>query len=270
MSYEIIVTSVHDRRDLLARTLRSLLLKLDAPPVRVLVHEDIRADRPFVAGETEALVLAIEREHGVPVQLLRTNPAGGLARALRKLLDEARTEFILYTQEDFDTVRSIPASACVDLMAKHELHHVRFNKRKTMRIKGEHRDPREWWTKQTHYFDEHPLTLSDNWYFQTSVWRRSIALDGFRAVVERVRPGEHVQHAEIQFQRWFHRAVGQNAGTVDGHQEARRLYCRTWIWGKIGEPAFIAHTGSERRTQGWVDPAHDAKFGTVRGEKPNA
>lgn len=267
MSYEVIVTSVHDRRDLLDRTLRTLFAQVDRKPERVIVHEDVRPSHPFIAGATERILAAIERELGVACTLIRTNPGGGLGRALLKVLEAAKTDFVLYTQEDFDTVRALPVGACVDLMAHHELHHVRFNKRTTMRIKGEHRERREWWTKEEHTFDGQVLTLSDNWYFQTSLWRRSIALDGFRAVVGRARPGEVISHAEIKFQRWFHEGIGQGAGTVDGQQQARRLHCRTWIWGRIGEPRFIDHTGSERRSQGWDDPAHDAKFNTVRGEK---
>lgn len=266
MNYDLIITSVHDRGDLLARTLQSMLPQLDIPPARILIHEDVRPSHPFVAGRTEALLAPVKRDHPVQIDLMRCNPGGGLGRALLKLLEAAATEFVLYSQEDFDTLRPLPIGDALDVMARHELHHVRFNKRKTMRVKGEDRPPAERWTKQEVTLDGRTLCVSDNWYFQTSLWRRSIALDGFRYIVDRAGQ-RSISHAEIQFQRWFHAGIGQGAGTTDGAQEARRAHCRTFIWGGIGEPAFIRHTGSDRRSQGWDDPAHDRKFGTVHGER---
>ena len=93
--FDVIVTSVHDRADLLDRTLRSMLPRLDQRPARILVNEDCRADRPFVEGRTEQLLAAVEAEHGVPLVHLRQNPGTGLALALLRLYDAASTEFVL-------------------------------------------------------------------------------------------------------------------------------------------------------------------------------
>ena len=65
-----------DRGDLLERTLRSMLVQLDQRPARIIVHEDVRPDQPFVAGRTQALLASIERDFGRPALLLQTNPDG--------------------------------------------------------------------------------------------------------------------------------------------------------------------------------------------------
>ena len=44
-------------------------------------------------------------------------------------------------------MRPVPVARCLEIMHEHKLHHVRFNKRKTMRIKGEHRPPHEQFKK---------------------------------------------------------------------------------------------------------------------------
>lgn len=249
MKYEVIVSSVHDRADLLDRTLRSMLPLLDAKPERVIVHEDARVGQDYVEGRTRAMLDAIEREHGVPMVLLEKRPGGGLARAVLRLVEEARTEFVLYTQEDFDFLRPVPVARCLDIMAANDLHHVRFNKRKTMRVKGEDRPEPERFYKVETTYDGQTFCISDHWYFQASLWRRSLAHDGFMSIVAAAPPGKPIDFCEMKFQRWFNKVHGGDVNLRDPALRRERL--RTFIWGPIAEPAFIKHTGSERRSQGW-------------------
>lgn len=251
MQYEVIVSSVHDRGDLLERTLRSMLLMLDQRPERVIVHEDVRASQPFVAGRTERILVDLEEEFSQPMELLRTSPGGGLARGLVRLLEEARTEFVFYTQEDFDFVRDVPVARCLEIMGANALNQVRFNKRKTMRIKGEDRRPEEQWRKVEIDIGGQTFCISDRWYHQASLWRRELALSGYRHLVGRVPTGAIVERCEDRFDHWVNTTIGGGAGSVDGYQEQRRHRCRTFIWGTVGEPAFVLHTGGARRSQGW-------------------
>ncbi|HEX4460414.1 MAG TPA: hypothetical protein VIA18_20695 [Polyangia bacterium] len=250
MRYVLIVNTVHDRGDLLERTLRSMLPQLDLKPARIIVHEDVRPAYPFVEGLTEDGMAEVVRDHGVPIELLRTNPGAGMARGLLKMLEAADTEFVFYSQEDFDFVRPVPIARCLEIMTEHELHHVRFNKRKTMRIKGEHRPPHEQFKKVEVTIGGQVFCISDRWYHQASVWRRQLAARGYRALVEAAAPGKPVERPEDRFDHWINQTIGGGVGSVDGGQEARRELCRTFIWGGVGEPAFISHTGSERSTQG--------------------
>lgn len=252
--FEVLVTSVHDRGDLLDRTLRSMLAQLDQRPARVLVHEDVRAGQPFVAGRTEALLGAIEVESGVPIVLLRQSPGTGLGHAVLRLAREARTEFVFYTQEDFDFLRPVPVSACLGIMDAFSLNHVRFNKRKTMAVKGADRAPHERWTKQEVIWGGQVLCVSDHFYFQGSLWRRSMMLDGFAVVCGRAS-NRVVDHCEVKFNDWCNRTLGGDRplGCHDGEQDRRKELARTFIWGGVGEPAFIRHTGHDRRSQGWEE-----------------
>ena len=247
--YDVIVSSVHDRADLLDRTLRSMLTMLDAKPERVIVHEDARAGQPFVEGRTRGILDAIEREHGVPLVLLERRPGGGLARAVLRLVEEARTEFVLYTQEDFDFLRPVPVERCLDLMAAHELHHVRFNKRKTMRVKGEDRPEHERFYKVEATYGAEVLCISDHWYFQASLWRTALAREGFAEMASRAPEGKSIDFCEMKFNRWYNTTYGGDVNLRDPLTRQRLL--RTFIWGPIAEPAFIRHTGGDRRSQGW-------------------
>lgn len=264
--YDVIVSSVHDRADLLDRTLRSMLPKLDQQPARIIVHEDARASQPVVENRTENILMALEDAYQVPIVLIPTRPGAGLALAMLRLLEAASPEFVFYTQEDFDFVRPVPVAACLGIMQRHALNHVRFNKRDTLPIKGAHRPNRaEWWTKQEVAFDGQALCVSDHVYFQANLTRRAVWLEGFKELF--LRSPEGVARCEARFNDWFNTKYGQGAGSVDGCQDKRRDLLRTFIWGGIGEPRFILHTGAERRSQGWGDAEHDRKHGTVDGQK---
>jgi hypothetical protein len=266
ISYDLIVTSVHDRADLLDRTLRSLLPRLDQKPERILVNEDARADRPVVEGRSEEIVQRIEADLGVTVELLRQRPGTGLARALLRLYEAAATEFVLYTQEDFDTVRDVPVVSTLETMRRHGLNHVRFNKRNTLPIKGHHHaDRSKWWTKQEVQLDGQTFCVSDHIYFQLCLNRRALLLEGLKEILYG-NPTGNVR-IEAAVNHWFNTKHGGGCGSVDGSQDVRRDKLKTFVFGKVDEPRFIVHTGAERRSQGWMDAEHDRKHGTVQGEK---
>lgn len=257
MPFDVIVTSLRDRRDLLERTLRSMLAQLDLAPARLIVHEDVRAGVACPMGPTTRERLdAIGRDFSVPVALLSSDPARGLARAMPWLLSEASTEFVFYTQEDFDFVRPVPIAACLALMAEHRLNHVRFNKRKTMSVKGADRPALERFHKLEMRFGEQTLCVSDHWYFQASMWRASVARDGFAAVDAASSPGSFIDHGEMRFNHWLNATLGNGVGSTDGTAAATRgESVRTFIWGGIGEPAFVHHTGYDRSSQNHPEPA---------------
>lgn len=263
--YEVIVSSVHDRGDLLERTLRSMLAQVDQLPARVLVHEDARPDREVVAGRTEAIAARISAEFGVAVELILTRPGTGLPRAMLRLLEAAATEFVFYTQEDFDFVRPVPVARCLEIMQRNALNSVIFNKRNTLPIKGAHLPDRaRWWTKEVVRFDEQDFCIAEHWRFQANMGRRALFLEG---VKELVSANPSIARIEHPFNGWLNTRYGEGCGSVDGSQARRRNLLRTFIWGGVGEPRFVLHTGAERRSQGWDDQEHDRKHGTVRGEK---
>jgi hypothetical protein len=264
--YDVIVTSVHDRSDLLNRTLRTMLERVDQWPARIIVNEDARTGRPVVERASEQIVADIEHDYGVPIELITKRPGTGMALALLRLYENAATEFVLYTQEDFDFVRPVPVAACLEIMQRHALNHVRFNKRNTLPIKGHHHvDKRKWWTKQEVKFDGQTFCVSDHIYFQACLNRRALLLEGLKEIIYG-NPDGNVR-IEAAVNKWFNDKHGGGCGSVDGDQVVRRNVLKTFIWGGVGEERFILHTGAERRSQGWVDAEHDRKHGTINGEK---
>lgn len=259
MNYEVIVSSVHSRADLLDGTMRSMLPCLDMKPSRIIIHEDVKRDEPFEPGHTEQIVANLIADFGIPVKLIQTNPGTGLGRAMLRLFHESTTEFVLYTQEDFDFLRTVPITACLSTMAHNKLNHVRFNKRKTMKCKGADRAPHEQFHKVEVTFPVgasgmQTFCVSDHWYFQASLWRRDIGLEGFQALDHRCEPNRMIDRCEAAFNLWFNLTYGKGAGSTDPTAANRLELCKTFIWGGIGEPAFIKHTGHDRRSQGWSDP----------------
>ncbi len=247
MSYDVIVTTLRDRADLLDRTLRSMLPQLDTPPARIIVHEDVRPDVPCPPGPSTKEVL---EALGVPFVYMCTEPGLGLARAMVRLLSEVQSEFVFYTQEDFDFIRQIPIASCLQIMAEHRLNHVRFNKRKTMRVKGADRPPEARFTKLEVTFGKQLLTVSDHWYFQANMGRASVLRDGFIALSRDATPGCFIDRGEMKFNHWLNQTIGQGVGSTDHTGAATRgMTVKTFIWGGIGEPAFIQHTGYDRSSQ---------------------
>ncbi len=249
MRYDVIVSSVHDRADLLDRTLRQMLTQLDQKPEHVIVHEDVRDGQPLVEGLTEKTLESIGGQFGVPLQLIRTSPGGGFAHAMVKLLSLAETEYVFHTQEDFDFVRPLPIRRALEIATAHRLNQIRFNKRKTMRIKGEHRVPAEWWTKTVAVLEGQPFCISDRWYQYGGLNRRDVALAGFEAITAN-DPGM-IHHSADRFDGWFNPTmIGHQACSTDGHQEHRLELARTLIWGVVAEPPFMIHTGGgDRRSE---------------------
>jgi hypothetical protein len=264
--YEIIISAVHDRGDLLDQTLRSMLAHLDQKPARIIVHEDARASKPIVEGRTEAIAALIEGEFGVPVQLILTRPGTGLPKAMLRLLEASSTEFVLYNQEDLAIERDVPIARALEIMQRHALNSVIFNKRNTLPVKGQHiPDRARWWTKEEVDFDGQKLCIAEHWRFQMNLGRRALFLEG---VKELLTANPSLSRIEHPYNGWLNTKYGENCGSVDGSQDRRKRLLRTFIWGPVGEPRFIAHKGALRRTQGWEDPEHDRKHGTVRGELP--
>lgn len=250
MTYEVLVTSVRDRADLLGRTLRSMLPRLEPLPARILVHEDHRPGVTCPREPTTRTILdGISRDFGVPYLLLERSPGGGLGRAILRLLEAAETDFVFYTQEDFDFLRPVPVGKTIEIMAANGLHHVRFNKRKTEWCKGEDRPEHERFYKREVTFGGQTFCIADQWYFQASIWRRSIALDGFRDLAHGTKLPKPIDRCEAAFNRWLNITHG---GDVDLREPYRRgETVRTFIWGPVKEPQFIRHTGGDRRSQGW-------------------
>ena len=257
--YALIMTSA-SRPHLLKPTLESLFAHLDQMPLRVLVHDDV-LDREKNRGIQEALLgLTKGVYHGYQLALHHADPPRRLGLAINWLLANigSETEYVLYSQDDFVTVRDIPLRRALQVMHDHNLHHIRFNKRATMAFKE------TWagrWVKEERTFlmgaptlkIPEVLTISDHWYFQLGLWRVSEmrkALSFWTANPERTRRLA-LDEPEGMINHYFdHIAYGG-----DYTDQANRAQCqKTFIWGPIGEDRYIRHIGGDREDWAGTHP----------------
>lgn len=246
-NYELLVTAVSERADLFAQSMDSLLAHLDLPPSRVVVHEDVRpGSRPGAIAAW--LIAALQAGRIGAFDHRPVDPARGMGPAMLWCFERARTPLVVYTQEDWEAVRPIPVRATLALMERHGLNHVRWNKRKTMRAKHDDQPTKRWAKVEVQLgvdvASSQTLCISDHWYTQTSVWRRDVALPGLRAAAAQHSRAEAFVAA---FNTYMNRAAGLNDQNWQV-QQLRHERVRTYIWGPIGEPAFIRHLGTARGT----------------------
>lgn len=275
--YDLILTASH-RPHLLEPTLTSLLRHVDQPPARILIHDD--AALPFRAvfkpapgfdphlealrEETKAVLLRIV-PHGIPLIYTWADPPRRLGLALRWLLDNVQTEYVLYSQDDHVVVRDLPIDLALQVMHTHHLHQIRFNKRATLAQKETWQGR---WKKEEVSFEmtgvryagthranvetaQIPLTISDHWYFQSGLWRvqpiRAV-LHWLTATTER-RTILHQALAEEAINQVFDGRFGPIPDiAVPHYQDAmeprvRQQIQRTFVWGPVGEDRFVRHIG---------------------------
>ncbi len=270
MKYDVLVTTVTDRNDLFVQSMESLLAMVDVPPAAIIVHEDTR-DHPLTDKHADMALAWLQR--AVVQKRIETfshrvqAPAGGMGPAVVWCMEEARMRgtgpFVLFTQEDWEFTRPTPVGRCLDLMRRHRLNHVRFNKRKTMPAK--HADTDHPWRKAQVVFledgeviydvgkdyvevlndEDDVLCVSDHWYTQASLWRIAPALEPLRAAVK-YNPTAH--GFVPAFNHYMNMIGVKDTGRDWNEQRFRHERMRTYIWGPIKEPAYIRHLGSHRGT----------------------
>ena len=281
--YDLIIPSA-SRPHLLDEVLRTLFLHLDQPPARVLIHDDaVFPDQQGVIGE----VIAERVPKGIPAITLYDRPPITHGPALKKLLDRVTTEYVLYSQDDHKAVRDLPVGPALNLLDVHGLNQIRFNKRTTMDKKGREGEefykverqffckdlPEKWQLDAAHSFSKDVTSdifrwvrccIADHWYFQTGVWRVAAikpVVDWWMANPE---IGAFTEHMEVKINQVFNGewrllhpkwpgvpVLDPQDGAWNDPAVRARIH-KTFIWGKIGEPAFVTHTGGERKD--WASP----------------
>jgi hypothetical protein len=244
--YELIVTSA-SRPHLLQPTLESLLTNIDQMPERILIHDDAVFPNKWSAVQ-DAVIEAVKDLTGhSSISITRGDPPRRLGLAINWLMTNVQTEYVLYSQDDFVTVRPVPIARALDVMHQNNLHHIRFNKRATMQFKE------TWngrWHKEERTFGDATLTVSDHWYFQLGLWRVAEmrkALAFWTANDDRTRrlcldePENMINHFFDKIEYPCDDSTGVDY-RVNGP--------RTFIWGPIGEDRFIRHIGGNKAD--WV------------------
>jgi hypothetical protein len=278
--YELVIPSA-SRPHLLDETLRTLFLHLDQPPARVLLHDDA------VFPDKQTLIAEILRER-VPKTIstifLSDSPPIFHGPSLQRLLGMVSTEYALYTQDDFETIRDLPITAALTLLDRYGLNQIRFNKRHTMDKKGREGEEfykvEKWFDVEEWVDDENillpttidppgtrmrlPLCIADHFYFQTNLFRVAALKPVLDWWVSRGKAhGDFGEHMEVKVNNVFngqmrhlHGDLGPEVPVLkpeDGDwndAETRARIQKTFIWGRIGEPPFIKHLGTN--PQDWA------------------
>lgn len=265
--YDLIIPSA-SRPHLLQQVLGTLIARVDQLPRHVWIHND-----ECFPGQREAVDAVVQGmlPDTLPYTVVHDNPPIKHGPTLKWLLDHAETEYVLYSQDDHRVVRPLPIRNALALLARHHLNQIRFNKRDTMDKKG--REGQEFFKVESRYFlhtslqspdtvprelwDEEPVTLcaADHWYFQTGVWR----VAAIKPVVDwwsrPEAPGAFTEHCEVKINDVFNGKFRQHVQfpapvpccTPEEWNVplVRATVHKTFIWGPVGEPAFVAHVGGD-------------------------
>lgn len=242
--YDLIIPSA-SRPHLLQQVLGTFFERTDQLPNRVIVHDD-------AAFKDRHKQIQDVLTHMVPADLMliwtHDDPPIKHGPALKWLLDHVDTQYVLYTQDDHKIVRDLPVSKALELLDRHNLNQIRFNKRDTMDKKG--REGEEFY-KVEYTFDDQVLCAADHWYFQCGVWR----VDAIKPVVDwwarPEAPGAFTEHCEYKINDVFNGKYGEIFPPVVpccipsqwNVPVVRATVHKTFIWGKIGEPRFVEHIG---------------------------
>jgi len=236
IEYELIIPSA-SRPHLLEPTLSTILKYVDQMPKKIIISDDaaFRGKRTMLEDALSRAIPAC-----VPFVFKYNDPPIGHGNAVCWMLDQVSTGYIMYAQDDHVAMRPIPIANCLDVMDTYDLHHVRFNKRDTMDAKGD-------WKKIETTFGSTTLTVSDHWYFQTSMDRTS----KFKIAASTWKAGTSGNKLfEVCINEIFNGQWGSIAGldTPDSleqpmSQEVRRRRQKTFIYGTVGEEKYIYHIG---------------------------
>lgn len=248
--YELLITSA-SRSHLLGPTLKSLFMRLDHLPWRVIIHEDARDPSQWEA--IKQVVLDLELSHVTQVMMVQADPPRRLGLAINWMLRNLhqQTKYILYCQDDFVAVRTIPVARALTVMEQHNLHHIRFNKRATMAFKEVWNG--KWYKAERDFVlvendigaETQTLTVSDHWYFQLGLWRVEEILKAFDFWTENLsRTGRlRLDEPETLINHFFD-MVHYKTGDADA--AVRAVKQRTYIFGPIGEDRYVRHIGGSR------------------------
>ena len=160
-----IIRTGTSRPELLELTTEALQehLKFDGK-FRWIVHEDA------VSYRSDKCMKYIE-DCGVYDIYKQDSPAVGQGNSLFWLLDQIKSKYILYIEDDWRLLKDIDLNVVIDTMEKHkDVNQICFNKRAIMKKK-------QWFAKKEVYKNDIALTTNMYWTFIPSLWRMSYIKD---------------------------------------------------------------------------------------------
>jgi len=233
MQIDVFITSA-SRPDLLEITLESFVKNTKySGGFRFLINEDY-VD-PMKSVECIAIANRITNAF-----VSCCSPPEGLSTAFCSFVHMFKNDFMFYLQDDFELIRKIDFDEVIDTIYSEYINQVRFNKRKTMPYKGDGEDRI---IKTEMDVNGYPFVTSDAWYLNPSLWRMNF-----------IRPYLEMDYGGKPRQRPFVWKLNDAIRKSIGVKNKKNIYkfsrhAGTYIWGRIGEPAYFRHLGSDRRMQ---------------------
>lgn len=272
--YSLIVASAN-RPHLLEKTIFSHLAHVDQAPSHIFIHNDEafkdREGTPLHSTrEAKCRTIAYFATAGSDIlgKIHHQAPPAGHGAALGWLLDEAAAQglkYVLYTQDDFLALRALPIQQALKVMDTQDFHQIRFNKRPTLQAKKNFVKHELRFRIRQHHDDgcdlysqcyrgcicgaEPVLTVSDQWYFQTGLWRVEPIRQAVKGWLD-ANPQAFREDPEAKINAAFdgkltNLKVNAPPPGAPNDLATRLQYQRTFIWGPIGEPAFVKHIGDQ-------------------------
>lgn len=134
------------------------------------LHEDVV---PGMERESKELV-KWARESNLFKKIIVTNPRQGRGPALNKLKPYIKTDFIFYTEEDFEFMRYINVDKLIDIMEKYKIiNQIGFSNRYWPIIPKPGCNGDDSYFYEPREFDDITLLVSERWLWFPSIWRKS-------------------------------------------------------------------------------------------------
>jgi len=235
---DVFVTS-SSRPQLLERTLKSFLAgALYLGNFRFYINED------YVDSHESSKCLNVLNSILNGYSLKCNSPPIGLSGAFLHFSRYFENEFLFYLQDDWELIRPIDLGRAITLFrACPFVNQVRFNKRKTMKYKGEG-DTK--WCKKELICNGYTITTSDSWYLNPSLWRTSF-IAPFISSDLRGKPSQRPYIWKLNEILGKHFKVVKHQGKYDGTDFSDKV--GTYIYGGIDSPPFFKHLGGTQRRQ---------------------
>jgi hypothetical protein len=160
-----IIRTSSSRPELLELTTHSLQkhLKFDGN-FRWLIHEDAVNDR-------SPKCMDFIENSGIYNVYKQDSPPVGQGNSLFWLLNQVKSKYILYIEDDWRLLKDINLNEVINIMEEHnDVNQICFNKRAIMKKK-------QWFTKKEVYKNNIALTTNMYWTFIPSLWRMSYIKD---------------------------------------------------------------------------------------------
>lgn len=172
-----------------------------------------------------------------------TNPNTNKAEAMMKLKDKARSDYVLYFEDDHVFFKDVYLDKIIDVMNKYpQINQVSFNKPTlvgdTRKIPKPNKE-KGWthFTYESRWFDDLEMVVADRWHWIASVWRNSF-----------IKPKWEFKGG-YSTKKFNHKLKGSDPNRQDKEREWDSEWLEKIIGAYILMPTYCKHMSWKQRTK---------------------